>query len=162
MSNNQKGLTSIVILVILVALAGLSFLGYKFISKTPILPVVAKFKPSSQLAGIITRVTTAKEINPKTGLATKPSKYFLPKDPIIYLTMNLMDAKTSTRVEYVRYLNGKYLDHKSIRLTQPNPTIAIFNWKLGKATSTHRKGIYRVKLYSNGKFEKNLNYIVRQ
>ena len=171
---NQKGLAPLIILVIVAALAGVSFLGYSLYSKntSTVSPVKQPFKststtkkvsavpPRSSAPGVVLAALTAHGYNSKTGSAVKPDKYFSPKDKQIYLLMNVNKPKVGTRIEYVRYLQGKYLDHKSLKVTQPNLKYAYFNWS-AKTSKDHKKGIYRVRVYTNGILEKKINYLVR-
>lgn len=175
MKLGQKGLTPIIIVLVIAALGGVGFLGYQlYRSKIPagtnptlkILPsnqpksIKNTVLPRSKAPGIITAALTAHGYNPKTGSAIKPDKYFSTKDNQIYLLMNVNKPKVGTRIEYVRYLQGKYLDHKSLKMTQPNLKYAYFSWST-KPGKDHKKGIYRVRVYSNGILEKKINYLIR-
>lgn len=172
---NQKGLAPLIILIIVAALAGASFLGYRYYSSKNIptpSPVRQAPKstsstvkkvtipPRSIAPGVILAALTAHGYNPKTGSAIKPDKYFSPKDKQIYLLMNVNKPKIGTRIEYVRYLQGKYLDHRSIKIAQSNWKYAYFGWT-NKPGKDHKKGIYRVRVYSNGVLEKKINYLIR-
>ncbi len=177
----QKGFAPVV-LVLAIAVLGLGgFIGYQ-LYKSNSLPNLSRVKstipttkkvapkpkasaqrvtpPRSKAPGIINAALTAHGYNPKTGSAIKPDKYFSPKDNKIYLLMNVNKPKVGTRIEYVRYLHGKYLDHKSLKVTAPNWVYAYFGWN-NKPDKLHPKGIYRVRVYTNGILEQKLNYIVR-
>ncbi len=178
----QKGLAPLILVLVVALLAGGGFLGYQMYSSknpssfggggtAPALPnlkLPAKTSPTTQKVvmprskapGIVTAALTAHGYNSKTGSAIKPDKYFAPKDPQVFLLMNVNKPKVGDRVEYVRYLQGKYLDHRSIKVAQANWKYAYFGWS-AKTGKEHKKGIYRVRVYSNGVLEKKLNYIVR-
>jgi len=165
---NQQGLSSLIILLVVVVLAGGGFAGYKYLntknstsSTTPSAKVTKKVVVSqrSKTPGVVLAALTAHGYNPKTGAAIKPDKYFTTKDTPLYLLMNINKPKIGTRLEYVRYLQGKYLDHKSIKITQPNLKFAYFDWN-NKPGKSHKKGVYRVRLYSNGVLEKKINYVI--
>lgn len=158
---NQKGLTHILILVIIVALAGASIFGYTHYlkNKQPSKDISTKKVTlgRSKAPGIVSNLALTKEIDAKTGLPKSAGKNFSQKDQAIYLTMNLNKAKKGTNIEYVRFINGQYLDHGSIEINQDNDTIANFSWHLNPG-SLRLPGTYRVKIYTNGIFEKALSY----
>lgn len=164
---NKPGFAPLIVLIIVAALVGVGLLGYKLSTtqkqqkKVPTVSQnVKKVPPRSKAPGVVLGAMTAHGYNPKTGAAIGPDKYFSAKDPKLYLLMKTDKPKPGTRIEYVRYLQGRYLDHRAIQVTQPNWKYAYFAWssKLGKL---HRKGIYRVRVYTNGVLEKKVNYEVR-
>jgi len=176
----EKGFAPLLIVLIIVLIGAAGFLGYQVTrpkTSTPTTPqaqpvkkplsskVPAKISqkiipPRSKAPGVISAAITAHGYNPQTGSAIKPDKYFSPKDRQLYLALNINKPKVGTHIEYVRYLQGKYLDHRSIRVAQPNWKYAYFGWT-NKSGKEHKKGIYRVRVYSNGILEKKVNYIVR-
>ncbi len=124
-------------------------------------PSAQPTKPRSKAPGIIVSIVTAKGVDPKTGEAVKPTTIFLTTDKNIYAVTTLKNAKVGTRIEYVRYLNNKFLDNRSIRITKLNTNNTSFVWALKNSTSTHPVGQYKVKVYTNGIFEKEISYIVQ-
>lgn len=124
-------------------------------------PSVLPTKPRSKAPGIIVSIVTAKGIDPKTGEAVNPTSTFLTTDKKIYVVTTLQNAKVGTRIGYVRYLNNKFLDNRSITITKLNTNNTSFVWTLKNSTATHPIGNYRVKVYSNGIFEKETSYTVR-
>ena len=117
--------------------------------------------PRSKAPGIIISVVTARGVDPKTGEAINPTSIFLTTDKSIYAVMTLQNAKIGTRIEYVRYLNNKFLDNRSIKITKPNTNNTSFVWSLKKPGATHLVGNYKVKAYTNGIFEKEIAYAVQ-
>lgn len=115
----------------------------------------------SKAPGIIVSIVTAKGIDPKTGEAVNPTTAFLTTDKRIYAVTTLQNAKVGTKIEYVRYLNNKFLDNRSITITKPSTNNTSFVWTLKKPGATHPVGNYRVKVYSNGIFEKETFYTVQ-
>lgn len=163
---NQAGLAPLVLLLIVAALGIVAFVGFRQLTNKPTSSVTKQEvkptqKPRSQAPGIIIKATTTKAIDPKTGEATAPNKYFAPLDKALFLVSNLNNSPSGTRIEYVRYLNGKYLDHGSVKLVKPDLKNVGFNFSPKKTGAKHKKGIYRVRLYTNGILEKKVNYIVR-
>lgn len=170
---NQNGLAPLIIVLVVTALAGVGFLGYKYLGsknistlaptqqpKTPIASSNKTSAPRSKAPGVVLAALTAHGYNPKTGSAVKPDKYFSTKDSSVYLLMKVNKPKIGTRLEYIRYLQGHFLDHRSIKVTQPNWKYAYFGWS-NKPGKLHKKGIYRVRVYTNGVLEKKINYVVR-
>lgn len=118
-------------------------------------------KPRSKAPGIVVGVVTARGIDPKTGEAVEPTTTFLTTDKSIYAVTTLINAKVGTKIEYVRYLNGKFLDNRSITITKPNTNNTSFVWTLKNLTSTHPIGQYEVRVYTNGIFEKKIFYTMQ-
>lgn len=124
-------------------------------------PSVQPTKPRSKIPGIIVSIVTAKGIDSKTGEAVNPTSIFLTTDKSIYVVATLQNAKVGTRIEYVRYLNNKFLDNRSITVTKQSTNNTSFVWTLKKPGATHPIGNYRIKVYSNGIFEKETSYTVQ-
>ena len=124
-------------------------------------PSVQPTKPRSKAPGIIVSIVTAKGIDPKTGEAVMPTTIFLTTDKSIYAVTTLQNAKIGTRIEYVRYLNNKFLDNRSIKIKKPNTNNTSFVCTLKKPNASHLVGAYKVKLYTNGIFEKEASYTVQ-
>ncbi len=117
--------------------------------------------PRSKAPGIIVNIVTAKGIDPKTGEAVNPTTTFLTTDKRIYAVTTLQNAKVGTKIEYVRYINNKFLDNRSITITKPNTNNTSFVWSLKNSTAARLVGEYKVKLYTNGIFEKETSFTVR-
>lgn len=109
----------------------------------------------------ISSIVMAKSINEKTGEAINITSEFSATDKDIILIVAPAGCKTGTRIEYVRYLNYKFLDHGSIKLQNTQSDTVSFIWSLQKKDGYHLKGHYRIKTYINGKFEKEISYIVK-
>lgn len=86
---------------------------------------------------------------------------FAKTDKNIYLALTLDKPKSGTKIEYIRYLNGKYLDSGANKILQPNVTNTSFVWSLKKPGAMRLAGIYKVKVYTNGIFEKETSYTVQ-
>lgn len=115
----------------------------------------------SKAPGIVINVVMAKGVDPKTGEAINPTTVFLSTDKSIYAVATLLNAKVGTKIEYVRYLNNKFLDNRSITITKLNTNNTSFVWTLKNSTATHPVGQYTVKIYTNGIFEKETSYTVQ-
>lgn len=177
LKSKVKGFAPLIALVVVAAVAlTLLFAYQKYVTKsgnlattgTQLLQKVGISLPTptpavlrSKAPGVITDVVTAKEIDAKSGEAVNPTSVFSQKDTNISLVVSINKSPVGTRFEYVRYLNGKYLDNRSVKTTKAGVKNVSFSWKLKTATSTHLPGTYRVKTYTQGVFEKEVSYTVR-
>ncbi|GAC1502821.1 MAG: hypothetical protein NVS1B10_07700 [Candidatus Saccharimonadales bacterium] len=95
-----------------------------------------------------------------SNAAISPTTKFTSSTPKIYVSLGLKNAKISQKLEYTRYLNGKYVDKGSIPVPKDGAKYAsfIFDLKQGK---THPAGKYIVKTYTNGVYEKSASYKVQ-
>ena len=93
------------------------------------------------------------------GAPVSPTNKFTATTPKIYVVLALSNAKASQRVEYTRYLNGKFVSNGSASLKDGAKYASfVFSLKPGK---THPKGTYTVKTYTNGVFERSATYTVQ-
>ncbi len=116
--------------------------------------------PRSKAPGVITNVTTASSLDAQ-GKAVTLATTFAKTDKNIYLVMTLNKPKNGTKIEYIRYLNGKYLDSGTNKILKPNVTNTSFVWSLKKPGAMHLVGTYKVKVYTNGVFEKETSYTIQ-
>ncbi len=160
------------ILALLVLLAGAAYVGYKVVKKSQrtsvsSLPTVSP-QPTetnnaptrSKAPGVITKVEIAKALS-KTGEAVNPTTTFSKTDPALYAVLSLLNPKVGTKFEYVRYLNDKFLDNGSLTLKVATSNNASFKWSLKKRGAVHPVGSYRIKVYTNGVFEREASYTVK-
>ena len=163
----QKGFSSVLIIIIVAALLGIGFWGYLMMKKGETTPTYvplattkpsASAKPRSVAPGVITQAVFAKSIDPKTGMPVNPGMVFSKSDPEINLVVSLQNPKIGTKIEYVRYLNDKFMDNKSTTTTKATDTSVVFNWNLKQPGAVHLMGNYKVRLYTNGIFEKEATY----
>lgn len=115
--------------------------------------------PRSKAPGIITNVLTAAALDAQ-GKALNPATTFAKTDKNIYLALTLNKPKAGTKVEYIRYLNGKFLDSGTTQLLKSNLTNTSFAWSLKKPGAVHPVGSYKVKVYTDGILEKETRYEV--
>lgn len=94
-----------------------------------------------------------------TGAPVNPTRTFTINTPKIYVAVGLKNAKVSQRIEYTRYLNGKFVDNGSIPV-KDGAKYASFDFDL-KSGKTRPKGTYLVKTYTNGIFERSASYTVQ-
>ncbi len=159
-----------IFIVLAVAVIAVAVLGY-FRFKKPLLTKtnIAKTNstrasplPRSKKPGTIKYVVTSKGIDPKTGQEVNPTNTFSANDKQVYLVMGLNSPQVGTKIEYVRYLNGRYIDHKSMEVTKQGTNYADFDWTVNKSVVFYAPGSYKVKTYTNGIFEKNVLFTVNK
>ena len=109
--------------------------------------------------GIVKDVVMTTDVNPNNG---KPfnNKAVFSKSNTVYADIRLNNASKGMHIEYVRYYNGKYLDHGSIQLSQNNSDYANFNWQRTNKKATDAKGTYLLKIYANGRLETTTHYSI--
>lgn len=152
------GLTIIVVLVaVLVAGVGLYVLNNQK-SKTSNTTHTTTTKKVSH-PGVITSEVFASSID-ASGAPLNPAKTFSPTEPKIYVAVGLKNAKTTQRIEYTRYLNGKFVDNGSVPVSKEDAKYASFGFVL-KTGKAHPTGTYLVKTYTNGIFERSATYKVQ-
>lgn len=113
----------------------------------------------SKAPGVIGEVLMTKTVD-SIGRPLNLTSQFSKNDKEILLVTKLKNPKVGTDIEYVRYLDGKYIDHRSLKIEKVDALYASFSWELKDQFSTHRKGEYKVKLYTNGRAEKIVSYTV--
>lgn len=155
-AKSQQGFTTLIVVFIVVA--AIAAVGLYVVknqtSKSATTAAVQSTRP-----GIVASEVFASSLD-ANGVAVKPTKVFSQTEPTIYTAMNLNGAKANQRLEYTRYLNGKYVDKGSLSVTKADPKHASIAFKL-KPGLTHPKGVYNVKTYSNGVFERSAKYTVQ-
>ena len=115
--------------------------------------------PRSKAPGVITNIMTASALDAQ-GKTVAPVTAFAKTDKNIYLVLTINKPKIGTKIEYIRYLNGKYLDSGTNKILKSNVTNTSFIWSLIKPGTMHLVGTYKVKVYTNGIFEKEISYTV--
>ncbi len=91
-----------------------------------------------------------------TGVATT---FDVKTDKIVYAVLSLKNVTKNTKLSYVRYLNGKYIDSKVAQPTKDGITIFYFSFE--KGVGDYPAGNYTLKLYINGRRSQSLNYIFK-
>ncbi len=160
-AKNHKGFAHLALAVILALalVAGLGLYVYnnhknKTATGSTAVPAAKKLTHP----GVIKTEVFASSLN-ATGAPVSPTNKFTATTPKIYVAMGLSNAKASQRVEFTRYLNGKFVDNGSAPLKDSAKYASfVFGLKSGK---THPKGTYTVKTYTNGVFERLATYTVQ-
>lgn len=151
---NQRGFVDILIaLIVVVVVVGIGFFAYqraqeakpaKTTSNRPLIVKAVEF--STGVDGI--------------GKATAPTSSFSSTDGKINIVSTLQNPKKGTRIEFVRYRDNKFTDNGSLAITKDGAQYASFDFT-PKAGKQHPAGVYKVKIYANGKYQASGTYSVK-
>ncbi len=110
-------------------------------------------------APAIVKAVMSRSIDAK-GNATGVATTFNAKtDKIVYAVLSLKNATKNTKLSYVRYLNGKYVDSKVAMPTKDG--ITTFYFAFEKGVGDYPKGAYTLNLYVNGRHTQTLTYVFK-
>lgn len=149
--------------VIVVVIAGIAF----FVSIRSKPTALQPTQPSSAIqtptqvptAPTIVKAVMTRSIDAK-GNATGMATIFNAKtDKLIYAVLTLKNVTKNTKLSYVRYLNGKYVDSKVALPTKDGVTNFYFAFE--KGVGDYPKGTYTLNLYVNGRRVQSLSYIFK-
>lgn len=160
---NQRGFAHILlVLIAVVAVAGVGFFVYqkaqgtKQANSTSDLPGTAK---TTKLPSIVKAVEFSTKVD-SIGKATAPTTSFSRTDGKINVVSTLQNPKKGTRIEFVRYRDGKFTDNGSLAIAKDGARYASFDFA-PKPGKQHPAGTYKVKIYANGKYQASGTYSVK-
>lgn len=110
--------------------------------------------------GYVQRALTGKAIDVNTGKIVKAARIFTMDDKTVYLELDFNAAPKGTVIDYIRYKNGRYVDHGEVTLIKANTKNVLFNWVINNLLSNARAGKWRVATYANGILTKRITYEV--
>ncbi len=116
----------------------------------------------SKIPNIITQATTAKVIDVKTGKVITAARVFTLNDKTVYLSLDLDSPTIGTRIDYIRYLSGRYVDHAGVKIVKPNTSLLNFSWAIIRSLGSLNEGGYKVATYTNGILEKRITYVIEK
>lgn len=171
-AHSKNGFAPIFIIVIILLVLSAIYVRYRYFNTNPqasqtqqLIPgkklPATSATPRSKAPGVVTQVVASKGIDPKTGEAVGTTSLFSKTDKSIYVVLTLANPKVGTKFEYTRYLNGKFLDNGSLEMKNATTNNVSFLWTLNNPAAFHLVGNYQVKTYTNGVFEKEINYKVQ-
>ncbi len=175
----QKGFASIVVILAALVASVLGYLGYNKLVKpksiSPPSQIQRNYKPvpknslpkpkpvsvkiRSKKPGVVQSLVVANAID-KTGRPLSYSTVYKSSVPSLGLVVKLNSTKPGTHVDYVRYINGRVLDHRHVTTVTPNLKYLVFSWPLKGVSVARPKGDYVVKTYINGIFDASTSYKV--
>lgn len=96
----------------------------------------------------ITKAVTSRSIDAKGNATGVTTTFNIKTDKVVYVVLGLKNAIKNTKLSYVRYLDGHYIDSK---VAQPSKDgITNFYFAFEKGIGDYPKGTYTVKLYVDG------------
>ncbi len=116
----------------------------------------------SKSLNVITQAITAKAIDVNTGKVITAARVFSTSDKTVYLSLDLDNPAIGTRIDYIRYLFGRYVDHGSIKVDRPKTSNLAFSWVVTKPLGSRPDGQYKVATYTNGILEKRVSYTIEK
>ncbi len=149
---DKKLIYIVIAAVAVIVIAGLLF------SRIRIEPTL-KPSPSAQIssnAPAIVKAVISRSIDAKGNAIGIATTFNVKTDKTIYAVLTLAKATKNTKLSYIRYLNGKYVDSK-VALVNKNG-ITNFYFAFEKGIGDYPKGAYTLNLYINGRRAQALNY----
>jgi hypothetical protein len=111
--------------------------------------------------GLIYRALTGKAIDVNTGKIVTAARLFSLNDKNIYLELDLNTPPKGTVIDYIRYKNGKYVDHGEVTITTGTTKNLLFNWSISNLLANLTEGKWKVATYTNGVLAKRVLYEVK-
>jgi hypothetical protein len=115
-------------------------------------PVVGQTPTSGITASVLTASLAA------DGSAAQPSSNFAASVSKIYAVLTLDALPAGTKLSYVRYIDGHFVDSKS-EVTGPNAKYFYFEFAAKDAKGLHA-GHYRLRFYVNERAVREISYAV--
>lgn len=116
----------------------------------------------SKIPNTIVQATTAKAIDIKTGKVITAARVFSLDDKTVFLALDLDKPKSGTNIDYIRYLNGRYVDHGNSKLNKSLVENISFSWTNSRSLGSVIEGKWKVATYTNGILEKRVSYVVQK
>lgn len=153
----------IFIFIILVLILG-GVLAYKqFIGMKPTKTMVVNkqvLQKRSKDLGYISRGLTGKAIDVNTGKIVKAARVFSDLDRLVYLELDFYTAPQGTLIDYIRYKNGRYVDHGELALPRADTKNILFDWTMNNLFPSIHDGKWKIATYANGILAKRISYEV--
>jgi hypothetical protein len=129
-------------------------------TKTVIIKKQVLIRRSHDL-GFIYRGLTGKAIDVNTGKIVLAARIFSVNDATVYLELDLQTPPKGTLVDYIRYKDGRYVDHGEVIVATSNTKNMLFNWTINKLLAGITNGSWKVATYTNGILAKRILYEVK-
>lgn len=133
-------------------------------ASAPPSPPFPASNPAPAAAPTVSAPTIVKAVMSRSidaqGNATGEAAVFSAKtDKIVYAALTLQNVLKTTKLSYVRYLNGKYVDSKVAHPSKDGA--ANFYFVFEKGIGAYPAGNYKLNLYVNGKRSTSVAYTFR-
>ncbi len=110
--------------------------------------------------GLITRGLTGKAVDVNTGKIVKAARIFSLGDKTVFLELDLQNAPKGTILDYIRYKNGRYVDHGELTIAKNNIKNVLFNWTVSNFLANLTEGKWKIATYSDGILAKRILYTI--
>lgn len=118
--------------------------------------------PASQTptaAPTIVKAVASRSIDAKGNATGEATTFNATTDKIVYVVLTLQNATTKTKLSYIRYLNGKYVNSKVAQPSKDGVTNFYFTFE--KGIGDYPRGTYTVKLYVDGRSATSVTYVFK-
>jgi len=152
---------AIALVLLIAVVVGLAV--YKQVNKPQVKTVTVKKQVvvrRSKDLGLIARGLTGKAVDINTGKIVKAARIFSLDDKAVYLQLDLQNAPKGTVIDYIRYKNGRYVDHGELSLAKNDIKSVLFNWSISNLLANLTEGKWKIATYSNGILAKRILYEV--
>src|SRR5258708_2642464 len=112
--------------------------------------------------GIVNRGLTGKNIDVSTGKIIAAARIFSPTDKTVYLELDFTNAPKGLVIDYIRYRDGRYVDHGEVALAKANTNNLLFTWTINQLLSGIRDGNWKVATYTDGILAKRIAYEIKK
>lgn len=156
---SKKFIMTFVLLILVV----IGLVVYKQTNKPQVKTITVKKQVvvrRSRDLGLITRGLTGKAVDVNTGKIVKAARIFSLDDKTVYLEVDLQNAPKGTVLDYIRYKNGRYVDHGELALAKNDIKNVLFNWTISNLLANLTEGKWKVATYSNGILAKRILYTI--
>ncbi len=111
--------------------------------------------------GFIQRGLTGKAVDVNTGKIVTAARIFSLNDKTVYLELDLNAPPKGTVIDYLRYKDGRYVDHGEVVIAKTDTKDLLFNWTINTLLAHIRDGKWKVATYTNGILAKRITYEVQ-
>ncbi len=153
-----------ILVLILVVVTGVAIRTYQQIKQ----PQVKKTTVNKQVLqkrskdpGVINKALTGKAIDVNTGKIVQAARIFSSNDKTVYLELDLNKPLKGTIIDYMRYKEGRYVDHGEVVLAKADINNLLFNWTINQLLTGLRDGKWKIATYTNGILAKRINYEIK-
>ncbi len=159
-----KGPVLLFAVLMLAVAAGVAIKTYQQIRRPQVTKITVNkqaLQKRSKDPGFIYRALTGKAIDVNTGKIVKAARIFSSNDKTVYLELDLNKPLKGTIIDYIRYKDGRYVDHGEVTLAEADINNLLFNWTINQLLVGLRDGKWKIATYTNGILAKRINYEIK-
>jgi hypothetical protein len=152
-TNNHKLFLGILIAVIVVAVVIILCAAFLPFNSSRVTAPIVLNQPQ------ITQLVTARGVDAQGNAVGVTSQFSSKKDKVIYAVMSLKNAIKTTKLAYIRFFNGKYIDSKVAVPAKDGAKTFYFIFQ--KGIGNYPVGNYRIVSYLNDKKSLDVSYSIK-